>query len=375
MPRHRSRALPKRSTCVPPALVARLPPIVQLPSAARLSANSEPPVGCRLLRCLEHAAGFERDRRVGDVDRTHAIHAGQAQQHLAAAVIGHAAAHQPGVAALRDDADARGRACTHHLCHLVGAAGAHDCERLAAPTLAPIELVGRQVAVGQHLGNTDSTTQRVEQRGAHGAPWRCAPSPEGEQAPSERPGGAHRPGAGCARLRMCSTQATKSSPHSSSSSQANCADTPRSVAARIAPSATYSHTSRLSARTLASRHAQTPANGHASGSTLSASARDAGGCQPQLPRQAEHHQRDQQRQQGRSRCIDPRAVASARCQRRVRLTWAGMIDGMESAYAPTTWPAHLSARGARYARGRGSTPGTRCASVLPKTAWVSRPAA
>ena len=41
-PRQRSRALPKRSTCVPPALVARLPPMVQLPSAARLSANRKP---------------------------------------------------------------------------------------------------------------------------------------------------------------------------------------------------------------------------------------------------------------------------------------------------------------------------------------------
>ena len=41
-PRHRSRALPKRSTCVPPALVPRLPPMVHEPSAARLSGNQKP---------------------------------------------------------------------------------------------------------------------------------------------------------------------------------------------------------------------------------------------------------------------------------------------------------------------------------------------
>ena len=41
-PRHSSRALPKRSTATPPALVERLPPMVHEPSAASDSGNNRP---------------------------------------------------------------------------------------------------------------------------------------------------------------------------------------------------------------------------------------------------------------------------------------------------------------------------------------------
>jgi hypothetical protein len=79
--------------------------MVQLPSAARLSGNSRPALR-GLLHRLQHAAGLGGEGQVGGVDGAHAVHALQAQQHLRAAGVGHAAAHQAGVAALRHDADA-----------------------------------------------------------------------------------------------------------------------------------------------------------------------------------------------------------------------------------------------------------------------------
>ena len=57
--------------------------MVQLPSAARLSGNSKPGLVGRLLHGLQHAAGLDRHRQVGGVDRAHAVHALQAQHHLA----------------------------------------------------------------------------------------------------------------------------------------------------------------------------------------------------------------------------------------------------------------------------------------------------
>jgi len=41
-PRHSSRVLPKRTTCVPPAFVPKLPPIVQLPCEPKLKGNKYP---------------------------------------------------------------------------------------------------------------------------------------------------------------------------------------------------------------------------------------------------------------------------------------------------------------------------------------------
>ncbi len=41
-PKQSSRVLPKRTTCVPPALVPKLPPMVQLPSDARLKGKRNP---------------------------------------------------------------------------------------------------------------------------------------------------------------------------------------------------------------------------------------------------------------------------------------------------------------------------------------------
>ena len=94
--------------------------MVQLPSAARLSGNSRPCVGGGLLHGLQHAAGLDRHRQVGAVDRADAVQPRQAQQHLRAAGVGHAAADQAGVAALRHHARAVRGAGAHHRGHLGG---------------------------------------------------------------------------------------------------------------------------------------------------------------------------------------------------------------------------------------------------------------
>ena len=98
--------------------------MVQLPSAARLSGNSKPGLGGRCLHLLQHAAGLDRDRLVGGVERRGRGSGAPRQQDLRAAAVGHAAADQAGVAALRHDADAmRAAQRAHDGGDLVGVAG------------------------------------------------------------------------------------------------------------------------------------------------------------------------------------------------------------------------------------------------------------
>ena len=79
------------------------------PRRPRLSGNSRP---ASAAACLDRPAARSRLRRSSSCSpasiAAHPVHARQAQHDLAAAGIGHRAADQAGVAALRDDADAGG---------------------------------------------------------------------------------------------------------------------------------------------------------------------------------------------------------------------------------------------------------------------------
>jgi len=147
---------------VPPALVARLPPIVQLPSAARLSGNRNPACSAAALQVLQNAAGFGGDGQIGRIDGAHCVHALQAQHDLLARCVGHGADGQAGVAALRHQADASGGAGLDDGGHFGGAGRAHDGQRLALGALAPVAGVGAQVAVGQHMGGAGDLAKPLE---------------------------------------------------------------------------------------------------------------------------------------------------------------------------------------------------------------------
>ena len=105
------------------------------------SGNSRPARRRRLLHRLQHAAGLDRHREVGRVDRADAVHA--ARGSAAPACRSHRAidaADEAGVAALRHDRRAVRRAGAQHRRDLVGARRPHHGERAAAVALAPVEL-------------------------------------------------------------------------------------------------------------------------------------------------------------------------------------------------------------------------------------------
>ena len=96
--------LPKRSTAVPPALVDRLPPIVQLPSEASDSGKQQAGRRGRLLDRRQRHAGLDGDRGIGGVEGAHPIEAARAATTIAGAgIVRDCAAAQAGVAALRHD--------------------------------------------------------------------------------------------------------------------------------------------------------------------------------------------------------------------------------------------------------------------------------
>jgi hypothetical protein len=123
----------------------------------------------RFLHGLQHAAALGGDSQVGLVKKSHAVHALQAQQHLGAAGVGHAAAHQAGVAALGHDGHLGVGTQPHHRGHLGRGAGAHHRQRFAVPAAAPVAFKGTEVAFGQHVAAADRGTQPLQQFGAHGA--------------------------------------------------------------------------------------------------------------------------------------------------------------------------------------------------------------
>src|SRR5208282_126504 len=113
---------------MPPALVDRLPPIWQLPSAPRLNGNSR----------LASAAACCRSARMQPASR------------------GDAATDEAGVAALRHDRQLRLGADPHHRGHLRGRSRADDQPGRAAVEAARLDEIGLLVArVGDPAARTD----------------------------------------------------------------------------------------------------------------------------------------------------------------------------------------------------------------------------
>ena len=179
-----------------------------------------------LLRGLQHAAGLDRHRQVGRIDRAHPLEPAQAQQQLRAAGVGHRGADQAGVAALRHDRDAVLGAQAHHLRDLLGRAGPGHRQRAARPAPAPVQRPGRQVAFAQHLRRADPGCKLLEKlRGvqAHAAGSAVF------SAASRRPA--------ASRARTCQAQAPNSSTDSTISVRASAGPRPRSPSTRTPPSA------------------------------------------------------------------------------------------------------------------------------------------
>ena len=105
--------------------------------AAALGGERERETGARplggLLHRRQHAARLDRHGVVERVDRAHAVHARErSRPPRAACRVGHRAAAQAGVAALRHDRDALARAQRHDASDLVGARRPHHAFRLPA---------------------------------------------------------------------------------------------------------------------------------------------------------------------------------------------------------------------------------------------------
>ncbi|MDT4853763.1 hypothetical protein FQZ97_880410 [compost metagenome] len=180
-----------------------------------------------LLQRLQDAARLDGHREVGGVDVADGVQALQAQHHLRAAVVGNGADRQAGVAALRNDGRAGRGAGFDHVGHLLRIGRAHHGERLAARALAPVLLVGREVALGQHVRGADDGAQLVEE-GRRGGHW--AEASRGRAAAAAAL-------AWRRRRRTCHAQAAKSTRHSSTSTSARICPTPLvSLQARTTPS-------------------------------------------------------------------------------------------------------------------------------------------
>ena len=95
-----------------------------------------------LLQGLQDATRFYRDRQIRGVKGPHTVHALQAQQHLGAALVGHATAHQTCVAPLRHDAQTQCRTHTNNGSHLIGVARSYHRQRAAPPAAAPVAFPG-----------------------------------------------------------------------------------------------------------------------------------------------------------------------------------------------------------------------------------------
>ncbi len=198
--------------------------MVQLPSAARLSGNSSPASVGGLLHGLQHAAGLDGQGQVGArrCSRTRFRRA-----RLSSTCVPLASGTPPPTSPVLPPcgtmaAPAAAQARTHGR-HLVGRARPHHRQRLAAPALAPVELVGREVAVGQHLRRADDVAQQGDQRRVHGATLRAARS--GTSAVERRCALMRLPHRR-SRRRTCRTQAANSSRHSAISAAASAAEAP-----------------------------------------------------------------------------------------------------------------------------------------------------
>ena len=123
----------------------------------------------QILQVLQNAAGFDGEGQIVLVDMAHGVQARQAEHDLLAAVVGGGAHGKPGIAALGHDLHAGCGAGLDHAGHFGRVAGAHHGQGLAVYALAPVLLVGGQIAVGQHMGGAHNLAQGFKQSGgSHG---------------------------------------------------------------------------------------------------------------------------------------------------------------------------------------------------------------
>ena len=135
-----------------------------------------------VLQVLQDATGFHGEGQVVLVDMTHGIQARQVQHDLLAAVVGGRAHRQASVAALGNDLHMGCCAGLDHGGDFCRVAGAHHGQRLAVHALAPVLLIGRQVAIGEDMGGTNNLAQGIKQSrgGSHG--WQAARRQRKEKA-------------------------------------------------------------------------------------------------------------------------------------------------------------------------------------------------
>ena len=117
------------------------------------SVHKTGPRGCLLHDCYRHASAHSRQTEVS-VYLWCIGQSPKADHHLA--VQRHASSDQAGVAALRDNCDARRTAGRNHRSHLVGAARADDCGRAADETAGPVaRMTGNHVWIGKNVPRAD----------------------------------------------------------------------------------------------------------------------------------------------------------------------------------------------------------------------------
>ena len=159
-PRTCSRIMPQRSTLMPPALVETRPPIWQEPCEPIVTGRKRSCGGGRVLDRLQHAAGLGGRGVVVGVDGADAVEPAEAEADLGGVVRGRAE-HQPGVAALRHDAEAEAGAGADHGLDLGDVAGAEDRQRGAGVVAEPVgEVGGHGVGLGQHRPRPEALHQR-----------------------------------------------------------------------------------------------------------------------------------------------------------------------------------------------------------------------
>ena len=140
----------------------------------------------RRLHVGQHDAGVDGDGAGDRVDLAHAAHPAEGEHDLAARRVGHPAADQPGVAALRHDRHARRGAGRDDRGHLLGRARPDHREGPPGVGAGPVDDVRRDVGVlGQDVVGADARAQLVEQV-VHG-------SPSGRSGRSGSVGGAGQP--------------------------------------------------------------------------------------------------------------------------------------------------------------------------------------
>ena len=311
-------------------------------------------------------------RQVGRVDRADPVHPRQAEQHLACRWR-RASTRRP-VRYCRPARRSRCACAAHRRTTAATSsvdAGPHHRQRLAVVALAPVDLPGRQVAVGQHLGGADAARKLIEQavhrmlaRVGDGCGWRS-------------------------RQRTCTAQAANSSRHSSDLEQRQ-----QRAEAAVAGGADHAFGEiepdqqadpAVGIHAVLQQAGQRPRQRQ----HLDRQAAVAGRRKPQLPGQAEHDQAEQAGDGERARPAHGGGRRRRSAGEGSGVEHAGIIDGM---IASDGQPPNISRPSARTARAalagyagrtgrRRCSPGPgsrRCArwrDAFAKTGSASPPAA